>query len=253
MLHEEFVKLTRVNVSRRFYNEEIEPLYAEGNPYENKENWCADWLKNNKKHLVKAHSFDVEALSRDICLMDAIRAENQRIKEEKVLASQKAIQLEFDNEALKTENETLKNELVVNSTVIDEQIQSIGEYSAELEKSNNALLSAAKSLNELIIQWIIHAGTSFLGNRKTPLSERLAFIISLVLNSAESHFYAVEFAPYRIRRIKVSNDNRTTATRAFNIGFTMCIKLVFCTKQNTNLFICNVDCRNISSHIKSSL
>jgi predicted RNase H-like nuclease (RuvC/YqgF family) len=134
---EEFVKLTGVNVSYRYYTENIEPVYMHpGNS--NKEEWCAEWVKSHKKNIVKGHVFDIEALSRDISLMNGIKAENARIKEEAVTAKTKATNLELENESLKNRIEILeeKNDKLDDKS---EQLKAAIEAIDEKDKEITAL------------------------------------------------------------------------------------------------------------------
>jgi dynactin complex subunit len=110
MMLEEFVKLTGVNVSYRYYTENIEPVYMHpGNS--NKEEWCAEWVKSHKKNIVKGLVFDIEELSRDVALLKAIKAENTRIKGERDAALKRNTALEETVSNLQTENECLKTQL----------------------------------------------------------------------------------------------------------------------------------------------
>jgi hypothetical protein len=109
MLHE-FVKKTGVNVSHRYYTEKVEPLYSADDQLDQDE-FCSNWVKDNKRHIVKAHEFDIDALSRDIALLDCIRTENARIKEESVAAKEKADHFERENERFRTEYDNLEDSL----------------------------------------------------------------------------------------------------------------------------------------------
>ncbi|MDR2532640.1 MAG: hypothetical protein LBC82_07340 [Oscillospiraceae bacterium] len=146
MLHEEFVKLTGVNVSLRYYKEKVEPGYNGSNNH--KDDWCADWLKENKKFIVKTHLFDIEALSRDISLMDAIRAENDKMRHSMKTALEREQEAKVRTGQAEENVKLLHQRLTEKEATVNEQLQLIAGYSAELEKSNNALSSAAKSLNE---------------------------------------------------------------------------------------------------------
>jgi len=79
MMREEFVALTKVEVSHRFYTERIEPLYMAQN--EDKQTFCAEWLKANKSNICKANILDIGAMNRDVALLEATRAEYYKMRD----------------------------------------------------------------------------------------------------------------------------------------------------------------------------
>jgi hypothetical protein len=93
MMLQEFIKKTGVTVSHRYYSEKVEPLYSADDNLD-KDEFCTNWVKDHKRNIVKAHEFDIDTLSRDISLLEAIRTENTRIKEEAVTAKTKATKAE---------------------------------------------------------------------------------------------------------------------------------------------------------------
>ena len=76
MMHDEFVELTGVTVSPRYYTERIEPDYRDGD-WADKQEFCAQWLKSNKTSICKAHSIDLSGLHRDIACYDAMKTRSE--------------------------------------------------------------------------------------------------------------------------------------------------------------------------------
>jgi len=89
MMREEFTNLTNVEVSHRFYTEKIEPEYMNGD-WADKQEFCAQWVKKNKGAICKAHISDVDALSRDIACMDAMKEQADRASSLMKEANEKA-------------------------------------------------------------------------------------------------------------------------------------------------------------------
>lgn len=80
MMHEEFILLSEVEVTAKFYQESIEPKYTESGI--DKEAFVEQWLKANKSNIVKAHGFDIDRASRELALADCKAAELERVKAE---------------------------------------------------------------------------------------------------------------------------------------------------------------------------
>ena len=114
MLYDEFLKLSYLNISHRFYTETIEPEYTDS-AQPDKETFIADWTKRNKSLICKAVSTDISALSRDLIMMDAVRADAERsradLQAERLNRADVEIELEQARESLtcmKKENEQLR-------------------------------------------------------------------------------------------------------------------------------------------------
>jgi predicted RNase H-like nuclease (RuvC/YqgF family) len=161
MLHEEFAKLTGVNVSFRHYREKVEPGY--NNSKMHKDDWCAEWLKENKKFIVKTHLLDIEALSRDISLMDSIRTENQRIREEKDATLRRNQDLEFKVESIENDNQNLRIQVDAFAETIgglEKEVEQLAAESIQLktaikvidEKDNEILRLKAMLFDQMIKQ-----------------------------------------------------------------------------------------------------
>ncbi len=73
MMHEEFIRLSKVEVTAKFYRESIEPKYLEMDI--DKEGFVEQWLKDNKANIVKAHAFDIDRATRELALADCKAAE----------------------------------------------------------------------------------------------------------------------------------------------------------------------------------
>jgi hypothetical protein len=72
MMREEFVKLTGVEISHRYYTDRIEPEYTDGE-WADKQEFCTDWLKRNKSTLCKASSIDLSGLHSLSCVLAPLR------------------------------------------------------------------------------------------------------------------------------------------------------------------------------------
>ncbi|MCL1866412.1 MAG: hypothetical protein FWF82_03270 [Oscillospiraceae bacterium] len=147
MIYEEFVKLTGVTVSHRYYTEKVEVLYNADYQLD-KDEFCANWVKDNKRNLVKAHEFDIDALSRDVALLEAIRTENARIKEEALTAKTKATNLELENESLKRKLANLEGD---NERLTADAVR-LEEVSRAIDKKENEILTLKAKLYDMMIK-----------------------------------------------------------------------------------------------------
>ncbi len=80
MMHEEFTQLAKVETTAKYYKEVIEPKYAASGL--DKEVFVAQWLKDNKASLVKAHAFDLDRASTALAVKDCKAAELERARAE---------------------------------------------------------------------------------------------------------------------------------------------------------------------------
>jgi len=108
-MYEEFVSLSGVNVSYRFYSEKIEPEYRDGN-WTDKQEFCAEWLKTNKPSICKGLSIDISSLSRDISLMGTIKSEALKSRQEKEAAEINARELKTQVNSLETKIEAMQKQ-----------------------------------------------------------------------------------------------------------------------------------------------
>jgi len=75
---EEFLNLTGVHVSPNYYRDIIEPAYNTHNI--DKTEFCAEWLKDNKRSIVKAIGSDFANICLENCINRAIKSENEDIR-----------------------------------------------------------------------------------------------------------------------------------------------------------------------------
>ena len=80
MQHEEFTSLSKVVTTAQYYAEVIESKYIEMDV--DKEAFVAQWLADNKTHLVKAHEFDIERATKTMGLNICNLGELERLREE---------------------------------------------------------------------------------------------------------------------------------------------------------------------------
>ena len=73
MLYEEFLDLSGLVVSIQYYEDEIQPEYANGDL--EKQQFCLDWVKKNKQIICRAVSSDIRALSQTACMKDMLKSE----------------------------------------------------------------------------------------------------------------------------------------------------------------------------------
>ena len=78
MMREEFINLTKVEVSGRYYTEAIEPQYMANNV--DKQTFCADWLKINRNKICKAVTADFDSMNMDVAVMNCNKAEYKEAK-----------------------------------------------------------------------------------------------------------------------------------------------------------------------------
>ena len=141
MMREEFVNLTKVEVTSNYYENKIEPLYVERDI--DKRDFCEQWLKENKAHLCKAHSFDISNASMEIALRNA-----------KISGLEKKLEEQND---YKNENEKLQVELrncKSNNESLEELLPEMEAAIVNLKNENASLASAQEQLvardNEII-------------------------------------------------------------------------------------------------------
>ena len=124
MMHNEFMNLSGVTVSQRYYQEVIEPQYMHGNI--DKTEFCADWVKRNKSKLCKAVTVDIDKLSLDLCLMDCHKSDAARNKQElevernaRTDAESKLAKRDLTIERLDSELEELRKSVAIKQDCYD--------------------------------------------------------------------------------------------------------------------------------------
>jgi len=148
MLHEEFTKLTGVQVSHRYYTEKVEPIYDyPGNG--TKEEWCAEWVKLHKKNIIKAHVFDIEALSQDIAMMDAIKSQGERLRAEKRECEVKISNLQHRVNELQFTSDESEKDIAYLKESLDEQKAALQKQYNVRQTSENALEAAQCEITAL--------------------------------------------------------------------------------------------------------
>ena len=100
MMHEEFMDLSGIKVSLRYYEETIEPEYA-NNDCADKQEFCAKWVKDNKSIICKASSTDIYELSQIACISSAIRSDARRDRDERAAAEKLVDELRKELEEVK--------------------------------------------------------------------------------------------------------------------------------------------------------
>ena len=105
MMHEEFIRISKVEVTAKYYKEAIEPLYREMDV--EKEAFIEQWLKDNKANIVKAHAFDLDRASRELALNDCKAADLENLKSENKRLQHEAERLE---NSFKAANSSWKEE-----------------------------------------------------------------------------------------------------------------------------------------------
>ena len=88
MNREEFTELTGVEISHRYYTERIEPDYADGE-WADKQEFCAQWVKNNKANICKTSAIDLSGLHRDIANYECMKTRLEKGAEELAEAKNK--------------------------------------------------------------------------------------------------------------------------------------------------------------------
>ena len=139
-MHEEFINQTGVTISYRFYTEKVEPSYRKGD-WKDKDEFCAQWVKENKVSICKGSSADIRSLSRDISLMDCIRTEAARSKVEKEAAENKNRELETKVRSLETRIEAMQNQT-------DRHMKQLEELRASNEEMAGAEIALAAMESE---------------------------------------------------------------------------------------------------------
>ena len=154
MMREEFITLTKVEASSRYYTERIEPEYMNSDSAD-KQEFCAAWVKKNKTNLCKAHAFDMDALSRDIAMMETIKEQADRAKElideakaKTTVAETELHNANFDNDRMKEQNDSLRKKCEVLQSDYSTSLNSFSAINAVHLKAADEL-AAAK--NEILI------------------------------------------------------------------------------------------------------
>ena len=80
MDHNEFVVISKVQVTAQYYAEVVEPLYMDQS--ESKEVFIEAWLKEQRPHIVKAHEFDISRATRELSVRGTVQADCDRMREE---------------------------------------------------------------------------------------------------------------------------------------------------------------------------
>jgi hypothetical protein len=140
MLHEEFVALTKVNVSFWYYTQKVEPDYnaCVRADLTDKAAWCADWIKTNKKYIVRTHEFDIESMSRDVGAKVVLYQENANLKEQLSVLEAAKVVLESEVGDLKRKLDTEQNEIAVIRTEYDGRIERFRD--SELAAKNSEII-----------------------------------------------------------------------------------------------------------------
>jgi len=80
MMHDEFITLSGVTVSLRYYQDVIEPDYIAEDV--DKTVFCENWIKRNKSLLCKAVTNDINSLSRKLYIVECNKAQAARAVDE---------------------------------------------------------------------------------------------------------------------------------------------------------------------------
>ncbi len=110
MMHEEFTRLSKVETTLMYYEEFIEPKYTVAGL--DKEAFVAQWLKDNKASIVKAHAFDIDRASTALAVKGCNAAELERAKIERDEAREQLERTKSTLEQVSRQNDEYYNRKV---------------------------------------------------------------------------------------------------------------------------------------------